>query len=945
MGMSQDHPQQNSEKKIAMSLPALSEHRPRWSRAWKGWALLGITSLLIAGSVACGREQGMVAPTLSAITPNRGVQGHSVPVILTGAHFAEGAGVNVTGAQITVSQVMVESSTQIAANFAIPANATLGGAFISVTSAGITTNQVIFTIAAPLAVTSTTPGDGAVAVPVNSAFSANFSEALNCATITASNFMLVAPNGAALPGVLSCSGSMAIFTPSQLLASSATYTAKLSTSITDAEGDPLANPFISSFTTALAPAVTFTTPVNNATGVPTKQIIAASFNQPINCATVSNASFVVSSANGTTTGTVACSGSQATFTPAASLTVNLLYSAVIGSPVANLAGATLANPYAWVFKTAPAPPVAPTVISTNPAKQAAGVPINQKVAATFNEAMDPATINAASFSLAGPGGAAVTGAVTYVATGSIATFTPAAPLAGLTQYTATISNAANSLADTPMASSYVWAFTTGAAPNTTQPILVSTLPNNAATSVPINQAVSAVFSQSMDPATINGTTFTLTAPGGAAVAGLVSYAAIAKTATITPTANLLPSTVYTATISNGAQNLAGYALGAGPIANPWTFTTAAAPDTTKPTILLTNPAAASANTPLNATVNATFSEAMDPLTITTNTFQLMDASGNAVPATVAYDSTSDISTLTPLANLTANTTYTATVTTGAADLAGNPLGAGAVPNPWLFTTVAAIVPPAVNLGTASLFGGFGGGAGMTNQGIETVINGDIGTTGASTLITGFHDAGPGCTYTETPLNIGFVNGSIDTAPPPPTVACPTEGTAVTMAIATQAATDVLTAFNATSPALMPPTVAAQASELGGLTLPPGIYQSASGTFAITNGDLTLDAQGNPNAVWVFQAASSLTVGIAGPAGARNVILINGAQAKNVYWHVGSAATINAAGGGTMAGTILAQAGVSFSTAGNVALTTLDGRALVITGPVTMVNTIINVPLP
>ncbi|HVA62301.1 MAG TPA: ice-binding family protein, partial [Terriglobales bacterium] len=231
------------------------------------------------------------------------------------------------------------------------------------------------------------------------------------------------------------------------------------------------------------------------------------------------------------------------------------------------------------------------------------------------------------------------------------------------------------------------------------------------------------------------------------------------------------------------------------------------------------------------------------------------------------------------------------------------------------------------------------------QGTLSVINGDIGTTGASTLMTGFHDPGPGCIYTETPLNVGTVNGLIFTAAPPPTVACPTEGTAATMAVATQAATDALAAFNATSPALMPPTVAAQAAELGGLTLPPGVYQSASGTFSIANGDLTLDGQGNQNAVFVFQSATSLTVGIAGPAGARNVILINGAQAKNVYWHVGSAATINGAGGGTMVGTILSQSGITFSTAGNVVLTVLNGRAITLTGPVTMVDTVITVPQP
>jgi hypothetical protein len=129
--------------------------------------------------------------------------------------------------------------------------------------------------------------------------------------------------------------------------------------------------------------------------------------------------------------------------------------------------------------------------------------------------------------------------------------------------------------------------------------------------------------------------------------------------------------------------------------------------------------------------------------------------------------------------------------------------------------------------------------------------------------------------------------------------------------------------------------------LGSLTLAPGTYKSASGSFKITNGNLTLDAQGNPNAVWVFQAPTSLTVGIAGPAGARSVNLINGAQAQNVYWYVGSSATINGAGGGVMTGTIIASAGVTFSTAGNTVQTVLNGKAISLVASVTMVNTTIN----
>ncbi len=165
----------------------------------------------------------------------------------------------------------------------------------------------------------------------------------------------------------------------------------------------------------------------------------------------------------------------------------------------------------------------------------------------------------------------------------------------------------------------------------------------------------------------------------------------------------------------------------------------------------------------------------------------------------------------------------------------------------------------------------------------------------------------GCSYSETPVDTGgFVNGTIDTAPPAPTLNAfllkePVTGAGTTQAIATQAATDALSAYNAlvafpgglaveTCPGCG--GIAAGAGELGNRTLAPGIYKSTPGTYAITAGPLTLDAQGNPNAFWVFQMASSLTVGGASAGSSESVILMNGAQAKNVFWQVSSAATIN-----------------------------------------------------
>jgi hypothetical protein len=204
-------------------------------------------------------------------------------------------------------------------------------------------------------------------------------------------------------------------------------------------------------------------------------------------------------------------------------------------------------------------------------------------------------------------------------------------------------------------------------------------------------------------------------------------------------------------------------------------------------------------------------------------------------------------------------------------------------------------------------------------------------------------AAAGCSYTETTLNIGAVNGTINTAPPPPiALTCPNEGTAATFATAQAAAAAALAAFNDLSPASRPGATDPGAN-LGGLTLAPGIYKTASGAFLITGSDLTLDAGGNASAVWVFQTASTLTVGAAGAP--RSIILAGGAQPKNIFWQIGSSATINAAGGGTMVGTIISSAATTFSTAGNATITTLNGRALALNASVTMVNTVINVPAP
>lgn len=598
--------------------------------------------------------------------------------------------------------------------------------------------------------------------------------------------------------------------------------------------------------------------------------------------------------------------------------------------------------------------IAPTVTATTPLARTpivTGVSINSKVTATFSKAMNPATLTAATFTVACPAGTAVTGTITYVAASRVATFSHATNFPLNTTCTATITTGAKDTTGLALANAFTWQFKTGATADTTRPTVTLTVPAAGATGVATNTKITATFSEDMDPDTITGTSFTVvnTTLGGTAVAGTVAYSVVGRIATFTPTtpATLPLNTLFTATVTTVAADLAGNTLAVDKV---WTFTTGASTDTTPPTVTLVNPADLATGVCINKTVNATFSESMDPLTITTDTFTLAPtASPTALVAgLVSYDEATKIASLNPTADLTASTQYTATVIGGASgvkDLAGNALAANKV---WTFTTGTTTCAAAPALGSAAPFGSVGDVTGATNTGISTVITGDMSSTATTTsAVTGFHDSATPVNdiYTQTGGNIGLVTGKIYTCTVSTTG--PTSGgvNAASCTVATNALADAQTAYNTLRDTTGGIDPSGAGGELGGLTLAPGVYKRAT-SFMVNSGDLTLDGQGDANAVWIFQMGSTLTIG--DTVTARNIILKpgSGAQAKNVFWQVGSSATINGiVGGGTIQGTILAAVKVTVSTVGVAAVTTLNGRATGLTAQTVINNTAINVPAP
>ncbi len=190
----------------------------------------------------------------------------------------------------------------------------------------------------------------------------------------------------------------------------------------------------------------------------------------------------------------------------------------------------------------------------------------------------------------------------------------------------------------------------------------------------------------------------------------------------------------------------------------------------------------------------------------------------------------------------------------------------------------------VNLSGATNFAVLAGST-ITNTG-SSVINGDLGLS-PGTSVTGFPPA--------------TLNGTQH----------------VSNALAIQAKTDLTAAYNDAAGRTPASSIGA---ELGGLTLTPGVYNS--GTFGLT-GTLTLDAEGDANAVFIFKTSSTLVT-----AGASSVVLTGGAQACNVFWQVGSSATLGA--NSSLKGTVLASASITLTTGASV-----EGRLLAQSGAVTL----------
>ena len=760
--------------------------------------------------------------------------------------------------------------------------------FLLVTVLGCGQQLVEFPLDTAPTVSLTNPPDTATGVGTNIKVSAAFSKAMDAATLTAATFTLTRA-GAPVPATVTYAGTTATLTPMGTLATGTLFTATITTGATDYLGNALANNYVWSFTTSdgpdtVPPTVSFTNPTDNAAAVATNTKISAAFSEAMDPTTLNSSTFKLMQGATPVPGAVTYAAPFATFLPMSALATNAIFTATITAGAKDQGGNALAADYVWTFSTGNGPDTTPpTVNLTNPTDQASSVATSTKVSAAFSEAMDAATINGSTFTLM-QGATPVPGAVTYA--GVTATFAPTTALAINGTFTATITSVARDLAGNALAADYVWTFSTSDAPDTTLPTVSFTSPADQASAVATNTKISAAFSEAMNAATLNSATFTVM-QGAVPVPGVVTYAGV--TATFTPTTALATKATFTATITNAAKDTSGNALAANYV---WSFTTSDVLDVTPPLVTFTDPADLAKGVSVNTAIHVAFNEPMDCATLNAATLTLTHG-GLPVPGQVTCAGPNV--TLTPTSPLSGDPTYTATVTTGAKDLAGNAL---VMDHVWSFQTGQPAGESPVNLGAASPY---------AILAFNTVTN----VNNPGTIVTGNLGISPGAALVGFPP--GQVVGVIHAGDP----------------IAAAAKASLLAAYNDAAGRL---GAAVLAGDLSGLTFAPGLYKNSTSVM-ISVGNLTLDAQGDANAVFIFQMGSTLTT-----SAGTQVILAGGAKATNIYWAVGTSATLGT--NSSFKGTLLVASAITMKTGASI-----EGRLLAQGAAVALDTNAITVPAP
>lgn len=622
-----------------------------------------VTVTTTTGSATTSFSVNASAPVLSTLSPTSGPVTRLVTI--TGNGFSTTAGLN----QISFNGVTATtlSATATTLTTQVPTGATTGP--VTVTVGGLTSNGLSFTVAnagPPPTLTSVSPNVGSV-------------QGGQQTTLTGTNFVAgtTAKIGNKLASVLTL-----VSATTMIVQVPASVVGPANVVVTNPNGDAvLQNGY--TYLAGASQKIGAITPTMGLINIPRNVPVTVSFSRPVDRATITSSTFAFTQGATPVAGTFgfAFGDTVVTFTPSAILTATTAYTLSLTQGIKSVDGVPLDGPFIGSFTTGTGSDTVSPTVTITPVNGATNVPFNTSIVLTFSEPINPNTVNASTVLVMSQGELRV-GTLTFGQQNTFAVFTPASPFFPTAAATVTVLGQVTDMAGNQLqgtggiGTSVASTFTTGSVADRLPPVVLQVLPINAATGISTRTSISATFSESVNPNTITPTTFQVTS-GGTPIAGSFAFSNLNQTVLFIPNSPLPPVATVSISISSVADVVGNTMV------LPFTssFQTQSAIDNIRPSVVRSNPgtfpfqnpAPTNTNMPLNFKPMIAFDERINPSTVNSSTFTVVETNVRTIPATVMVAPDGLSAMLTPNQTLLPNTLYSVGYTAGIQDLAGNQL--------------------------------------------------------------------------------------------------------------------------------------------------------------------------------------------------------------------------------------------------------------------------------
>ncbi len=649
----------------------------------------GPTTVTITGTSGSLTETTTVSLTVTAsgpaavLNPASVNQGSTQTVVITGTNTNFGSSTTVSfGADITIGPLTVNGPTIASVEITLDDVAATGPRTVTITTGSQVVNATLTVMAGVPAITvisaNTIEPTQTESVSVIGVFTnwvqgttkANFGPGISVGGAKAGAFGPVSVgSGTALAATLKTSGAAPGYRTVQV--QTGTQTLIVNNGI-----------FVGNCTTN-APTVLQVSPLNGATNAPVNTQIQVQFNVPMNTSTFTlnksgSGTVFFYDANNTAQGVPAtlnmdATGTIMTITPNASLAAgDQFYLSLSNSKpyVQDTCGNDLPFQqfsFNAAFNTAA---TGPTLTGTSPLNGDTSIPLSGSLGATpvvlqFNEPIDPITAQVGFLMQSGAN--LIPGTFTYSPNDATVTFTPVNPLTANTSYAVNYSAQITDAAGNSLTNPGSFTFTTGTNSDITTPSVTLVDPPNNTFGVGLNVTPRIEFNEPVDALTIPAALSLVYGDSGVMIPATVTVSANRLTATLTPSAPLLPNTYYNVSLAaSGYTDLAGN-LGSG---SSTSFYTGASADTNPVMVATISPSNSQTAAPLNAQIIAVMSNNIDPTTISNSSITVTPQGGSAITGTVTLASDGVTLTFVPSTALTASTVYNVSVG-GFNDIDGN----------------------------------------------------------------------------------------------------------------------------------------------------------------------------------------------------------------------------------------------------------------------------------